>query len=74
MRVAMDVRRRGAQFTGMLTRVSDHVSVPFWGVLELVAAIEQLQPEEGDVDSEEADIGETNPPPAHPAHRDGRQQ
>lgn len=43
MRLEMEVDRRGAQFTGTLRRPDDDTSgVEFWGVLELVAALERL--------------------------------
>ncbi len=45
MRVVMDVRREGQQYRGSLTRVSDSMCVPFAGVLELVAALERLEPD-----------------------------
>jgi hypothetical protein len=46
MRVLMNVHRRGEQYLGSLTRESDHVQVQFVGFLELVAALERLQPDE----------------------------
>jgi hypothetical protein len=46
MRVLMEVHRRGEQYHGSLTRVSDQLCVPFAGVLELIAALEQLDPDE----------------------------
>lgn len=42
MRLVMDVDLRGAQFTGTLRRPADQAGVEFWGVLELVAALDQL--------------------------------
>jgi hypothetical protein len=42
MRLVLDVECRGAQFTGTLRRPADQAGVKFWGVLELVAALEQL--------------------------------
>lgn len=51
MQVLMEVHRRGEQYLGSLTRVSDEVCVPFAGVLELIAALERLDPEEPRHDS-----------------------
>ena len=45
MRVLMEVRRRGQQYHGSLTRLSDQLCVPFVGVLELLAALERLEPD-----------------------------
>jgi hypothetical protein len=45
MRVLMEVQRRGEQYHGSLTRVSDQLCVPFVGVLELLAALERLEPD-----------------------------
>lgn len=49
MRVVMEVRRWGEHYQGSLTRVSDALCVPFVGVLELVAALERLEPEDLDL-------------------------
>jgi hypothetical protein len=48
MRVVMEVGRRGDQYQGSLTRSSDELCVPFAGVLELLAALERLEPEQLD--------------------------
>lgn len=48
MHLVMDVRRRDTQYQGSLTRVSDQLRVPFSGVLELIAALECLTPEDKD--------------------------
>jgi hypothetical protein len=42
----MDVRRRGDRYEGSVTRESDALCVPFTGVLELVAALERLAPDQ----------------------------
>ena len=58
MRVSMDVKRAGAQYQGSLTRVSDQLCVPFAGVLELLAALERLDPEQlNPSDPSDADDG-----------------
>jgi hypothetical protein len=44
MQLVMEVDRRGAQFTGTLRRPDDSSGVEFWGVLELVVALELLVP------------------------------
>lgn len=46
MRVLMDLHRQGQQYQGWLTRLTDELCVEFAGVLELVAALERLDPEE----------------------------
>jgi len=38
----IDLRRCGAQLTGTLRRPTDPTGVDFWGVLELLVAIERL--------------------------------
>ncbi len=44
MRLQLDVRLQGGHYTGWLSRPDDAQSVAFWGILELVAALEQLLP------------------------------
>ena len=48
MRVLMEIRRSGVRYEGSLTRVSDQLCVSFSGTLELLAALERLQPELSD--------------------------
>ncbi len=48
MLVVMEIRRSGERYEGSLTRISDdvggaEVSVPFDGILELLAALERLE-------------------------------
>jgi hypothetical protein len=48
MRVVMEIRRSGERYEGSLTRISEgaagaDVSVPFAGILELLAALERLE-------------------------------
>lgn len=43
MRVVMDVHRERGHYVGTLTRVSDRLSFPFWGLLELVYALERVE-------------------------------
>lgn len=38
----MDVHRQGDQFAGSVRRTAYEDDVPFWGVLELVAALDGL--------------------------------
>jgi hypothetical protein len=38
------VDRRGAQFAGSIRRPGDQAAVAFWGVMELLAALDQLVP------------------------------
>lgn len=45
MDVVLRVQRQGEQYQGSVTRVSDRLCVPFVGVLELIAALERLDPE-----------------------------
>ncbi len=55
MRVVMEIRRSGERYEGSLTRIGDgagsaDVSLPFAGILELLAALERLEsddPESG---------------------------
>lgn len=56
MRVLMEVRRRGEQYQGSLTRMSDECCVPFVGVLELLAALERLDPEDLDLRPDDSAI------------------
>ena len=42
----MDVQRRGTRYEGSLTREGDGANVPFAGTLELMAALERLEPDE----------------------------
>jgi hypothetical protein len=42
MQLVMDVECRGAPFTGTVRRPTDQACIEFWGVLELVAALDQL--------------------------------
>jgi hypothetical protein len=46
MRVVMDVQRSGQQYQGSLTRQSDQLSLPFVGMLELLAVLERLERDE----------------------------
>jgi hypothetical protein len=55
MRVLMEVHRRGQQYEGSLTRADDQVCVPFVGVLELMAALERLEPETAALDEQAVD-------------------
>lgn len=48
MRVVMDFHRDGAHYVGTLTRDSDRLRVPFWGVLELLAALELVEEPDSD--------------------------
>jgi hypothetical protein len=41
----MQIQRRGDRFEGSLTRSVDGFSLPFSGVLDLVAALEAIEPE-----------------------------
>jgi hypothetical protein len=48
MRVVMEIRRSGERYEGSLTRINEgadraDVSVPFAGILELLAALERLE-------------------------------
>jgi hypothetical protein len=43
MRVLMEIRRSGTRYAGSLTRVRDQVSLPFDGILELLAVLERLE-------------------------------
>jgi hypothetical protein len=43
MRVLMEIRRTGSRYAGSLTRVSDQRSLPFDGILELLAVLERLE-------------------------------
>ena len=42
MRLLLDVERSGELLTGTLRRPDDETDVPFSGVLDLVAALEQF--------------------------------
>jgi hypothetical protein len=42
VQLVMQVQRRGEQYHGTLTRSGDQRSVPFTGLLELIAALERL--------------------------------
>jgi hypothetical protein len=44
MLLNMSVDRRGGQFTGSIRRPGDEAAVEFWGVIELLAALDQLLP------------------------------
>ena len=55
MRLVMDVELRAAQFTGTLRRPADQAGIEFWGVLELVAALDQLVRPAGPVADSAAD-------------------
>ena len=46
MLLVMDVARHGSQFIGSIRRSDDQAPVAFWGVLELLAALEHLVPAE----------------------------
>ncbi len=46
MRVVLDVHREGSQYVGTLTRTDDQLTVPFWGLLELVYALERAESSE----------------------------
>lgn len=48
MRVVMDVRRSGKRYEGSLTRESDDLCLRFVGMLELMAALERLEPDESE--------------------------
>lgn len=54
MRVVMDFHRDGAQYVGTLVREQDRLPIPFWGVLELLAALERIEAE--------SDSGPAEPP------------
>jgi hypothetical protein len=43
MRVLMEIHRSGTRYEGSLTRISDQLSLPFDGVLELLAVLERLE-------------------------------
>jgi hypothetical protein len=52
MRVLMEIRRSGTRYEGSLTRVSDQLSLPFDGILELLAVLERLElNDQGQADS-----------------------
>lgn len=55
MRVLMEVQRRGQQYEGSLTRTDDQLCVPFVGVLELMAALERLEPDNAAPDEQAVD-------------------
>jgi hypothetical protein len=40
----VSVHRRGAQFAGSICRPGDQAALEFWGVIELLAALDQLVP------------------------------
>ncbi len=42
MHLLMSVDRQGGQYVGSLRRPDDPAGIEFWGVLELVAALETL--------------------------------
>lgn len=44
MLLHVSVDRRGAQFAGSIRRPGDQAAVEFWGVMELLAALDQLVP------------------------------
>ncbi|MDT5067645.1 MAG: hypothetical protein QOK02_3800 [Mycobacterium sp.] len=48
MRVVMEIQRRGTRYEGSLTREGDELCLPFAGMLELMAALERLEPDEAD--------------------------
>jgi hypothetical protein len=57
MRVVMEIRRSGERYEGSLTRVGDQLCVPFAGILELLAALEQLESDEPRAGADSGDGG-----------------
>jgi hypothetical protein len=48
MRLVMEIQRRGTRYEGSLTREGDELCLPFAGMLELMAALERLEPDDAD--------------------------